>query len=238
MYYFGYNVSYGDSINEYIAESHMKSFKISGECIMFIGFEVWKLWLAFDGVLHSNSRTIWALASFTVFSFGFSIMMIIESVKWVEADEILEFYKILPEWLEELKLVNRNLLIALSCISFCIIPATFYSAFNVGKDFRWDAYKKIGASIVSVMVMLKDRLAYWYAFTGFFSASLIAATGTTVLAIMCLLNFNKGLKEYVQWKPFSKKIPRRQSAIYSNTNQANTFHRLEDQRADEPIDDE
>lgn len=73
--------------------------------------------------------------------------MIIESVKWVEADEILEFYKILPEWLEELKLVNRNLLIALSCISFCIIPATFYSAFNVGKDFRWDAYKKIGGNI-------------------------------------------------------------------------------------------
>lgn len=48
MYYLGENliVDYGDSNLWY------KSFKISGECIMFIVFEVWKLWLAFDGVKY------------------------------------------------------------------------------------------------------------------------------------------------------------------------------------------
>lgn len=65
------------------------------------------------------------------------------------------------------------------------------------------------------------------------------------MAITCLLNFDKGLKEFgkkkgkykylyiltyplylVQWKPFSK-----------NMNQVDIFQRLEDPRVDEPIDD-
>jgi hypothetical protein len=32
------------------SELYFKPFKVSGECVMFILFEVWRLWLAIDGV--------------------------------------------------------------------------------------------------------------------------------------------------------------------------------------------
>lgn len=41
----------------------------------------------------------------------------------------------------------------------------------------------------------------------------------------------------MQWKPFSRKVPRGQSALYNNVNQADTIGRLEAQRAEDPIDD-
>ncbi|GAA5796909.1 hypothetical protein HPULCUR_002287 [Helicostylum pulchrum] len=287
-------------INEDTAELFGKAIEVLGECIMFIAFEVWRIWLAFDGVLHSNSRTIWASASSSVFSLFLSILMIIESIKWIETDKILESNRFIPEWLEPLKYTNLYLLIGLSCILFFIIPATFYAAVKVAKDFGWDVYKKIGSSItiqemyitvewfslalkidiyfefcaftlfviylaaayqfnvtldavfstslvmsilpipclvfsryaiskeskIMMILFIIFQLESWYAFTGLYLASIIAAIGTIVLSIMCLLNFNKGLKEFVQWKPFSR-----------NTNQKDTFQRLEDQRVDEPIDD-
>ncbi|KAI9273438.1 hypothetical protein EDC94DRAFT_594881 [Helicostylum pulchrum] len=306
-----------------------KAFKVSGECIMLIALEVWKLSLALDGVRHSNSRTMWASASFTIFSFGFSIMMVIEYIKWIEVDKELEMNNILPESVGVLKRTNLNLLIALSCILFLIIPATFYTAVKVAKDFGWDAYKKIGSSIkiqkmyvtvqwfslalkidayfefcayglyffylvvgnynhddayytifsivlsiwiLTIPSLILSRYAIgkeskilmilfillqllfiasvvyvaktlyfvvmdWYAVAAFCLASLIAAIGSIVLSIMCLLNFNKGLKEFVQWKPFSRKTSRGKSAIYSNVDQADTVVGLEAQRAEEPIDD-
>ncbi|KAI9273436.1 hypothetical protein EDC94DRAFT_580398 [Helicostylum pulchrum] len=325
MYYLGENliVYNGDSDLWY------KSFKISGECIMFIVFEVWKLWLAFDGVLYTNSRTIWASASFSVFSFGFSILMIIESTKWIKSDEQVTKMEALPDGLEPLKYTNLYLLIVLSCIAFLIIPVTFYSAIKVAKDYGWDVYKKIGSSIkiqemyitvqwfslvlkidmyfefcayalfliylatdfdyesdfytvfsivlvmliftipslvfsryaisresktmmVSfivfqvisiacmgfIMAMTTEMLVDWYAFTGFCLAFLLAAVGTIVLAVMCLLNFNKGLKEFVQWGLFTSKTPRRKSAVYNSMNQVDTFYGLEARHADGPIDDE
>lgn len=38
-------------IHEHTVENtYEKPFKVSGECVMFILFEVWRLWLAIDGV--------------------------------------------------------------------------------------------------------------------------------------------------------------------------------------------
>lgn len=31
-----------------------KAFKVSGECLMFIIFELWRLWLAIDGVSYKH----------------------------------------------------------------------------------------------------------------------------------------------------------------------------------------
>lgn len=73
--------------------------------------------------------------------------MVIEYIKWIEVDKELEMNNIFPEWVGVFKRINLNLLIALSCISFLVIPVTFYTAVKVAKDFGWDAYKKIGSSI-------------------------------------------------------------------------------------------
>ncbi|GAA5806766.1 hypothetical protein MFLAVUS_000114 [Mucor flavus] len=297
MFYLGFNTLYEEYEYDERMESYAKVLKISGECIMLIVFEIWRLWLAFDGVLHSNSRTIWASASFTVFSFGFSILMIIESLKWIQVSQTFETDKLFPKELEP--------------------PFLHFISRHTAKDFGWDVYKKIGSSIkiqgmyitvqwfslalkidiyfefcayglyvialafnfeddpdfyfvfsivlamtiltipslvfsrcaISkesktmmilfilyqatcigfmgyIIVLIKEMLITWYAFTGFCLASIIATIGTIVMAITCLLNFDKGLKEFVQWKPFSK-----------NMNQVDIFQRLEDPRVDEPIDD-
>ncbi|GAA5796911.1 hypothetical protein HPULCUR_002289 [Helicostylum pulchrum] len=142
-------------------EESYKAARISAECIMFIAFEVWKLWFTFDEMYVTVQWFLLALKIDAYFEFGAYALY----VSYLEANDLYNYY-------------------------------TSY------------------------------RLAF-----------IIAAVWTIALAIMCLLNFNKGLKEFVQWKPFSRKLLRGQSAIY-NMNQADTFHGLEDQRADEPIDDE
>ncbi|GAA5806768.1 hypothetical protein MFLAVUS_000116 [Mucor flavus] len=295
MFHYGYDFVFADDFpnSEDFLFLAVKAFKISGECIMLIILEIWKLSLALDGVRHSNSRTMWTSASFTIFSFGFSILMVIEYIKWIEVDKELEMNNIFPEWVGVFKRINLNLLIALSCISFLVIPVTFYTAVKVAKDFGWDAYKKIGSSIkiqkmyVTVQwfsLALKidvyfEFCAYGlyfyylvvanynhdYTYYTLFSVVLsifilnipslilsryaIAKESKILMIIYCIRNKNTvlcgvasliaaaGLKEFVQWKPFSRKVPRGQSALYNNVNQADTIGRLEAQRAEDPIDD-
>jgi hypothetical protein len=45
-----YDAIYADLIDYY-----GKAFKVSGECLMFIIFELWRLWLAIDGVRYKHS---------------------------------------------------------------------------------------------------------------------------------------------------------------------------------------
>ncbi|KAG2211677.1 hypothetical protein INT47_008774 [Mucor saturninus] len=90
-------------------------------------------------------------------------------------------------------------------------------------------------STVYVMYHKKEFLTDWYAFAGYCLCTLVAAIVTIILSIVCQLNFNKGLKDFVRWKLFSKTVPRRQSAAYMS--QASTFYGLEGQRVDMPIDD-
>ncbi|KAI8891090.1 hypothetical protein K501DRAFT_205733, partial [Backusella circina FSU 941] len=45
----------------------------------------------------------------------------------------------------------------------------------------------------------------WYAFASFFICSSVSFLITIMLAIWCLINFNKGLKAYVQWSFFGLK---------------------------------
>ncbi|KAL9556754.1 hypothetical protein MBANPS3_001735 [Mucor bainieri] len=122
-----------------------KAFKVSGECFMFIVFEIWRLWLAIDGVIRMNSRTIYASASFTILSFLFSIMA--KSVNWIKMMNSMEdIYPVSPED-DKLRRINQYLQIALSVIIFLFIFPTFWVANRVTKDFGWDVYKKIGSSI-------------------------------------------------------------------------------------------
>ncbi|KAF1798728.1 hypothetical protein FB192DRAFT_1392983 [Mucor lusitanicus] len=131
------------AFQEYIG----KAFKVSGECFMFIVFEIWRLWLAIDGVIRMNSRTIYASASFTILSFLFSIMLVAESVNWIKMMNSMEdIYPVSPRD-DNLRLINQYLQIALSVIIFLFIFPTFWVANRVTKDFGWDVYKKIGSSI-------------------------------------------------------------------------------------------
>ncbi|KAI9344745.1 hypothetical protein BD770DRAFT_475783 [Pilaira anomala] len=307
-----------------------KAWKIVGEIAMFILFELWKLWLTFDGVFKLNTRTVWASTFFTLFSFGFSILMIVESVNWERSIKEITLIDGLKD-IEQLRLISRNLLISLSCFLLVMIIPIFYITSKVAKDFGWDVYKKIGSSITiqkmyitvqwfslglkidiffeifaytlylsyptgnlaediakksnftffamlltvilivpffilsryaismenkimmilfivfqlwlticTIIIMTKSTfmLKDWYAFTAYCIGCLASSIGTIILAIRCLLNFDKGLKDFVHWRLFGKKTLRRQSTVYDNVFQTDTSQELKrDKRVDIPIDD-
>lgn len=50
IYSIGSDPIFETVINEDTAELFGKAIEVLGECIMFIAFEVWRIWLAFDGV--------------------------------------------------------------------------------------------------------------------------------------------------------------------------------------------
>ncbi|KAL9560103.1 hypothetical protein PS6_000437 [Mucor atramentarius] len=161
-----------------------KAFKVSGECFMFIVFEVWRLWLAIDGVIRMNSRTIYASASFAILSFLFSIMA--KSVNWIKTMNRMEdIYTLFPED-DKLRLINQYLQIALSVIIFLFIFPTFWVANRVTKDFGWDVYKKIGSSIkIQEMYIhlqwlsLMLKIDIFFEFTSYFLLLLYQAFNTT-----------------------------------------------------------
>ncbi|KAI9273437.1 hypothetical protein EDC94DRAFT_690379, partial [Helicostylum pulchrum] len=176
------------------------------------------------------------------------------TVQWfllaLKIDMYFEFgaYALYVSYLEANDLYNyytsyRNKFYTVTIMLILTIPSLALSRYAISKESKTMMVLFILFQVICIgcmgfiMDMSKGLLWSWYAFTGFCLAFIIAAVWTIALAIMCLLNFNKGLKEFVQWKPFSRKLLRGQSDIY-NMNQADTFHGLEDQRADEPIDDE
>ncbi|KAI8638937.1 hypothetical protein BD408DRAFT_422326 [Parasitella parasitica] len=322
----------GNGLNNDLADYSGKSFKVSGECLMFIIFELWRLWLAIDGVVRLNSRTIYASASFTILSFLFSIMLVAESVNWIKVINNSRSAIEHPEY-NNLRLINQHLQIALSVSIFLLIFPTFWVANRITKDFGWDVYKKIGSSIkiqemyidlqwLSLMLKIDiffEFLSYlllfvyqkfntpfeiasrlymspddglivfivlllpsfilcrlsiareshflmsififvqvaflantivtavvtfavaraWYAYMMYIAGVLVAAIATMGLAIKCQLNFNKGLKDHVQWHPWKRNLSiKRKSVNYNTVHATEEYFGANGRRDSIPIDDD
>ncbi|KAI8638936.1 hypothetical protein BD408DRAFT_422324 [Parasitella parasitica] len=112
-----------------------KGYKIIYENVLFIAFEIWRLWTLTDGIVHLNSLTILASAWFSVFSSVFNVLLVIESNKWITSK------------FEVLKVENKNLQIALSTTLFLLSVPVIISAYKTAKIIGWQVYKKIGSSI-------------------------------------------------------------------------------------------
>ncbi|CAO3642893.1 unnamed protein product [Mucor hiemalis] len=123
------------------AEYPPKYFKVVMESIAFILLVAWRFWISVDSILQMNSLTVYASASFAIFSFGFSLSMIIESHNWLISTNVSSM-PILPE-----QLINLYIQIALSCVEFVLLIPTLYAAYKVVADFGWLVYKKLGSSI-------------------------------------------------------------------------------------------
>ncbi|CEP11837.1 hypothetical protein [Parasitella parasitica] len=177
-----------------------KGYKIIYENVLFIAFEVWRLWTLTDGIVHLNSLTILASAWFSVFSSVFNVLLVIESNKWITSK------------FEVLKIENKNLQIALSTTLFLLSVPVIISAHKTAKIVGWQVYKKIGSSIelqnmyqnVQCLVGLFEYSAADLWFTGivYEFASIICIIITVYLAFRCQINFDKGLKPFVFWIPF------------------------------------
>ncbi|GAA5806771.1 hypothetical protein MFLAVUS_000119 [Mucor flavus] len=141
-----------------------KYFKVIMEVSAFMCLEIWRLWLALDSILQMNSLTIYASASFSVFSLAFSVFvrinefielntMIVGSVRW------LSIVDGVTKEIVHLKQVNLYIQIALCCVEFLLMIPTLYTAYKVIKEFGWQVYKKIGSSIE---LQKMYRTAQWF----------------------------------------------------------------------------
>ncbi|KAI9273435.1 hypothetical protein EDC94DRAFT_194606 [Helicostylum pulchrum] len=130
-----------------------KYFKVIMEVSAFICLEIWRLWLALDSILQMNSLTIYASASFSVFSLAFSVFMIVGSVRWLSIVDGATTEVV------HLKQVNLYIQIALCCVEFLLMIPTLYTAYKVIKEFGWQVYKKIGSSIE---LQKMYRTAQWF----------------------------------------------------------------------------
>ncbi|KAG2236072.1 hypothetical protein INT48_006088, partial [Thamnidium elegans] len=111
-----------------------KEYKIIYENVLFIVYEVWRLWILTDGIVHLNSLTILASAWFSVFSCIFNVMLVIESRNWASFG------------FDSLKLENMRLQIALTSVFFLLSIPVIIAAYKSSKEIGWEIYKKIGSS--------------------------------------------------------------------------------------------
>ncbi|KAL9560102.1 hypothetical protein PS6_000436 [Mucor atramentarius] len=142
-----------------------KGYKIIYENVLFIAFEVWRLWTLTDGIVHLNVLTILASAWFSFFSGIFNLLLIIESNKWI----ISKF--------DELKEENKNLQIALTSILFFLSVPVIISAYKTAKIIGWQVYKKIGSSIqLQNMYHAVQCFALWLKIDIYFEIVLLICT--------------------------------------------------------------
>ncbi|KAI9344748.1 hypothetical protein BD770DRAFT_397419 [Pilaira anomala] len=288
-------------------ELMIKEYKIVYENILFIVYEVWRIWILTDGIVHLNSLTILASAWFSLFSCIFNVMLVVESQNWATLD------------FDTLKVENLHLQIALTVILFILVIPVIIAAYKSSKIIGWQVYKKIGSSIqfksiyhsvqkfalilkidiffqiffmvsvvaianelifificIGLAVMLSIGLilsrvaitresnwlmaiflllqvlllvcdiycmvglfrypwdAVWYIGVGYVTASIFSIIVTIYFAIICQMNFGKGLKPFVQWYPFEIKRKNRRNG--SNALETGLFKTRIEERL--PIDED
>ncbi|KAL9556755.1 hypothetical protein MBANPS3_001736 [Mucor bainieri] len=157
-----------------------KGYKIIYENVLFIAFELWRLWVLSDGIVHLNALTILASAWFSFFSGIFNLLLIIESNKWITSK------------FDELKEENKNLQIALTSILFFLSVPVIISAYKTAKIIGWQVYKKIGSSIqLQNMYHTVQCFALWLKIDIYFEIVLLIctaiATKRLAFQIICIV---------------------------------------------------
>ncbi|KAL0075041.1 hypothetical protein J3Q64DRAFT_1385307 [Phycomyces blakesleeanus] len=112
-----------------------KRARIQYESIWFIIFEIWRFWLAVDGVLHGNSMTI----SVTFFSTAFAIVL--GAMQIVECTKVIEYTR--------LSVVPQIIMTSLLC---AVAVPTLYATYKMYRHSDWIKFHKLGPD-VSLHVM-------------------------------------------------------------------------------------
>ncbi|OAD66280.1 hypothetical protein PHYBLDRAFT_71135 [Phycomyces blakesleeanus NRRL 1555(-)] len=194
-----------------------KRARIQYESIWFIIFEIWRFWLAVDGVLHGNSMTI----SVTFFSTAFAIVL--GAMQIVECTKVIEYTR--------LSVVPQIIMTSLLC---AVAVPTLYATYKMYRHSDWIKFHKLGPDVslhvmyhwvqCFVLVIKGDMffqamalclyfavLAFsyerWYPFIIVLAPIVTIAflylgrRGTTIfLTIKCQTQFGKGLRDYVQMR--------------------------------------
>ncbi|ORZ02977.1 hypothetical protein BCR43DRAFT_482506, partial [Syncephalastrum racemosum] len=107
-----------------------KGVRVRIENIWFILYEVWRVWLVVDGIIHWNSLAVIAATVSCYFSGALGIMQIIETIKWRNSIE-----------------TNLYLQIAMTIVVWLLVFPTTFVAYKLFKDFGWYVYRRIGPEL-------------------------------------------------------------------------------------------
>ncbi|KAI9024431.1 hypothetical protein CLU79DRAFT_845051 [Phycomyces nitens] len=131
--YSGKGFEYYDGRSDYSAgygDTYIKQGRIIYESIWFIIFEIWRFWLAIDGVLHSNSLTVSVTFFSTTFAIALGVMQIIECKKVFEFAHL----SVAPQ-------------IVLTSLLGILAPPTFYATYRMYQQSDWIKYNKLGPDV-------------------------------------------------------------------------------------------
>ncbi|KAI8086403.1 uncharacterized protein BX664DRAFT_335712 [Halteromyces radiatus] len=118
-------------------ELHAKINHVRVEVLWFIFFEIWRLWLVIDALIHCSSLTVITCGVLTLFSAGFGALECIETKKMINTKKYVD---------DPLK---RNLVlefILTGSITALLIP-TIYVVYRLALDYGWQTYRKVGAHL-------------------------------------------------------------------------------------------
>ncbi|SAL97889.1 hypothetical protein [Absidia glauca] len=120
------------------AETHVKVQHVRLEVIWFILFELWRLWLVIDALIHCSSLTVITCGVLNLISTGFGAMECGETVKMQATTKYQN-----PQTLHE----NLVLQVVLTSTFGVLCLPTAYVVYKLALDYGWKTYRKVGAHI-------------------------------------------------------------------------------------------
>ncbi|ORZ13236.1 hypothetical protein BCR42DRAFT_419472 [Absidia repens] len=119
----------------YPAQMKMQHVRI--EVIWFMLFEVWRLWLVIDALIHCSSLTVITSGVLNLFSAGFGATGCLETSKMLATSS----------YNNEMLKMNLTLQTLLTgAIGLLFIPTT-YVVYKLSLEYGWKTYRKVGAHI-------------------------------------------------------------------------------------------
>ncbi|KAI8341128.1 hypothetical protein BC941DRAFT_415908 [Chlamydoabsidia padenii] len=195
--------SYGDDK----PEMFLKIRHVRIEVIWYILFEVWRLWLVIDALIHCSSLTVITCGVLNLFSAGFGAMECMETMK-MKATDMYDHATLQTNLILQIVLTG--------IISLLFIPTT-YVVYKLALDYGWKTYRKVGAHMtvqamyftVSCFILILKIDTFFQVLVMIFYTVLDSSDYNTlswipgVVALLCLLNLllaRNGVSNETHWK--------------------------------------
>ncbi|RUS32281.1 hypothetical protein BC938DRAFT_475861 [Jimgerdemannia flammicorona] len=121
--------------------------RIKWENVAFIAFQLWALWLSFDGIINQNTVEIIAIAVINGLCAVVGVVQAADSAKWINYITALKLD------ISDLT-TGEKIEIAQTTFVFLFAGFSAFVSWKLYQSFGWNIYKKIGADL-DVQVMYK-----------------------------------------------------------------------------------
>ncbi|KAG0872218.1 hypothetical protein G6F16_005333 [Rhizopus arrhizus] len=169
--------------------------RIKWENIAFIGFQCWFVAMSFDAAVYQNTAEVISLAVINFVCAIFGALEVIDGKRWLRILTDIKYKHKIPLDITAIQIAYKIEIVLSTCVALFAIGFAYLS-YAVVKEFGWKTYKKIGADISIQQAMRPED--HWYIWICFVILGMILALTTSALGFVCMTNFGKGLKPYIQ----------------------------------------